>query len=82
MKEEKTGTLKFVVFSLLGILLFFVPVWKGQIPVIVLINGVKAAFGSRLGWISSISCLFLATEVIGGTVFGIHSEALRRKQTI
>lgn len=71
MKEEKTGTLKFVVFSLLGILLFFVPVWKGQIPVIVLINGVKAAFGSRLGWISSISCLLLATEVIGGTVFGI-----------
>ncbi len=69
MKEEKTGILRFAAISFLGILVFFIPVWKGQIPVIVLINGVKAAFGSRLEWISSISCLLLAAEVIGGKIF-------------
>lgn len=71
MNKEKTGAWKFAVLSLAGILLFFIPVWQGQIPVVVMINTIRAAFGSRLEWIAAASSLLLAAEVIGGKVFGI-----------
>ena len=62
---------RFAGFSLIGILLFFLPVWNGVIPVVALINAVKAFFGENLEWVSIVSGLLLAAELIGWKVLKI-----------
>lgn len=57
MKAEKG--LRFAALSLIGVLLFFVPVYKGMIPVVHMINGVKAGLGIWFQWVAVISCVSL-----------------------
>lgn len=63
--------LKFVGLSLAGVLLFFVPLCNGAIPVVALINWVKMLLGSRLEWIAVFSSLSLAGVLIAAWLFHI-----------
>lgn len=71
MRDKSAGTARFALLSLIGIFLFFIPVWKGEIPVVVLINTIKAALGGRLEWVAAASSLLLGAELIGGKVLKI-----------
>lgn len=55
---------KFILLSITGAVLFFVPVWKGMIPVVAMINGVKTLLGSGVEWVAVISSL-----ILGGILF-------------
>lgn len=66
-----SGGIRFTGLSLIGIFLFFIPVYQGMIPVVILINCIKYLLGSGLEWISAISCLALALELIISKIFHI-----------
>lgn len=74
MKNQ--GKLRFILLSLTGIVLFFVPVYRGMIPVVLIVNGIKGCLGGRLEWIAAISCFLLAGELAGAKIFG--APGLRR----
>lgn len=65
------GGLKFIALSTAGAILFFVPVYEGAIPVVVLINSVKGLLGSSLEWIAVLSCLLLVGELAAARFFRI-----------
>lgn len=71
MSRERGSGLKFAALSLTGAILFFVPVWDGNIPVVAMINLVKGLMGNRLEWLAVLSCLTLAAELAGDMVFHI-----------
>lgn len=55
---------KFPVLSVAGVLLFFAAVWKGNIPVVAMINGTKALLGEKLELVAVISSLLLGVGLI------------------
>lgn len=62
---------RFVTLSLIGIIMFFIPVYRGMIPVAVLINGIKLLFGSHLDLVVVLSSVALAVELAAGKLFKI-----------
>ena len=52
--------IKFFVLSIVGMILFFLPVWQKEIPVVVIINGTKGLFGDRLESVAVTAILLLA----------------------
>ncbi len=62
---------KFLILSLTGILLFFIPVWDGMIPVVRLIGLLQTSLGGCLEWTAIISSLLLAAELIGAKLLKI-----------
>lgn len=71
MNEKCISGLKFTVLSLVGVILFFVPVYKGVIPVVALINFIKVLLGSRLEWIAVFSSLSLAGALAAAKLFRV-----------
>lgn len=71
MKEDGRRNFRFILLSLTGIVLFFVPVYRGNIPVVALINGVKGMFGTHLEWVCAVSCLLLPAEMAAAGLFRI-----------
>ena len=67
---------KFVLLSLIGVFLFFVPVKNSKVPVVLLTDTIKALLGSSLGLVVVISCTLLALGLIGARIF--HIKALER----
>lgn len=51
--------IKFILLSTVGTVLFFVPVWKGNIPVAAMINEIKVLLGRRIDCVSVISSVLL-----------------------
>ncbi len=70
-REESGATWKFLLLSVAGLILFFIPVCRGNIPLVLLINELKTLLGERLPLLSGISCL-----ILGG---GALSSLLLRK---
>ena len=58
-REESGATWKFLLLSAAGLILFFIPVCRGNIPLVLLINELKTLLGERLPLLSGISCLIL-----------------------
>lgn len=69
-RGQKNGV-RFVVTSLIGILLFFLPVCRGKTPVVLLIGAVEAFLGSKTQWVAAISCLLLTGAWVGAKLFKI-----------
>ena len=67
---------KFVLLSLIGVFLFFVPVKNSKVPVVLLTDTIKALLGSSLGLVVVISCTLLALGLIGARIF--HIKTLER----
>lgn len=55
---------KFILLSIIGAVLFFAPVWKGNIPVAAMINGIKECLGAGIDWVSVISSILLGMGLI------------------
>lgn len=66
-REESGATWKFLLLSAAGLILFFIPVCRGNIPLVLLINELKTLLGERLPLLSGISCLILG----GGAVLSL-----------
>ena len=66
-REESKATWKFLLLSAAGLILFFIPVCRGNIPLVLLINELKTLLGERLPLLSGISCLILG----GGAVLSL-----------
>lgn len=71
---KTSGGIRFIGLSLIGIILFFIPVYQGMIPVVILINCIKGILGPRLEWIAVLSCIALALELAASRMF--HVPAL------
>ena len=67
---------KFVLLSLIGVFLFFVPVQNSKVPVVLITDTIKALLGPALGLVVVISCTLLVLGLIGARVF--HIKALEQ----
>lgn len=83
-RGQKNGG-RFVVLSLIGTVLFFLPVCRGTIPVVRLIGAVDTLLGSRAEWVAVISCLLLTGALAGAELFKVpvlqsyvEGEGIRR----
>ena len=68
--DQKNG-IRFVILSFIGVLLFFIPIFNGVIPVVLLINTINGFFGSRIVWVAALSCILLFLEILGAKVLHI-----------
>ena len=65
MKTNSNGSIaKFIIFSIIGIVLFFIPVIDGQVPVVFIVNILRSALGVVLDYIVFISCILLLISLI------------------
>ena len=55
--------LKFLVFSLLGVWVFFIPTFGQSTPMVALIDWLKVVLGSVKGWMTVIVCVGLAVTM-------------------
>lgn len=69
---RKNG-IQFAVTSLIGILMFFIPIYHGKIPVVILINAINQMLGTRVEWVSAISCILLMLGIFGAKVLKVRS---------
>lgn len=70
-KNNKIQLLKFIVLSLTGVFLFFIPVKGNNVPITVAVNWVKSLLGDYLTFIPIISVSILFLCVILGKAFKI-----------
>lgn len=66
MKQvEKKDILRFCILSVIGIFMYFVPVSGAAVPVVVLVNTVKAALGTGLNYVVLLFLIALAAAIFG-----------------
>lgn len=70
-RVKRDDTIKFVLLSLCGILLFFVPVIHSTVPVVYGINAIKNLAGDYIKYVVIVSSILLLCSLIGGRVLGI-----------
>lgn len=68
-KAEKKDIVKFCVLSVIGIFMYFIPVSGSAVPVVVLVNTVKALLGDGLKYVVLLMLVLLAAVIIGAEVF-------------
>ena len=66
---EKKDIIKFIVLSLIGIFMYFIPVSGSAVPVVVLVNTIKAALGDKLNYVVFLFLGSLAAIIIGAKLF-------------
>ena len=69
---------KFVLLSLIGVFLFFVPVQNSKVPVVLITDTIKALLGPALGLVVVISCTLLVLGLIGARVTDVFDRILGR----
>lgn len=62
--HQKGSVMKFVLFGVIGILLFFFPITDGQIPVVFLVNTLEILLGNVIDYIVLISTVVLAVTYL------------------
>lgn len=62
--NQKGSVMKFVLFAVIGILLFFFPITDGQIPVVFLVNTLEMLLGNVIDYIVLISTVVLAVTYL------------------
>jgi nucleoside recognition membrane protein YjiH len=73
MEETRGNTLRFVLFSVLGVVLFVIPVYDGQVPIVFIVNSLKSLLGIALNYIVLVSCSLLLITYILAKVFKVKS---------
>lgn len=63
-KLPKEKLIRFILLSAAGAVLFFAPVWDGNIPVAAMINEIKVLLGNRIDWIAVISSVLLGAGLV------------------
>lgn len=66
---------KFIVFSLLGITLFFIPIVNSQVPIVAIVNSLKELLGSSINYIVLISSIILVATYIMAKFMGVNRFA-------
>ncbi|MGN9165012.1 YjiH family protein [Tissierellaceae bacterium HCP3S3_D8] len=62
--NQKGSVMKFILFAVIGILLFFFPITDGQIPVVFLVNTLEMLLGNVIDYIVLISTVVLAVTYL------------------
>ena len=68
---KNSSGIRFIGLSFIGAVLFFLPVYQGMIPVVLLINAIKLCLGELLPLVAVISCTALAVELAAARIFKI-----------
>jgi len=68
---DKKQLCKFIILSLLGIFIFFIPVSDGNIPITLAVNFIKSLFGDYVIYIPVISSFILFLSTVLGKYFHI-----------
>ena len=68
---KNSSGIRFIGLSFIGAVLFFLPVYQGMIPVVLLINTIKLCLGELLPLVAVISCTALAVELAAARIFKI-----------
>lgn len=69
---DQRNVLKFVLSSLVGIILFFVPVVKSQVPIVAIVNYLQELLGTNINYIVLASCILLVVTYILGKFMNIE----------
>ncbi|MDD3253483.1 MAG: nucleoside recognition domain-containing protein [Lachnospiraceae bacterium] len=72
MTEEK-NMVKFLLLSLIGVLLFFIPITGGKIPVVYGIDFLKRLAAERVTYVAVISEMLLACSLAGAKIFQMNT---------
>ncbi len=67
-RVEKKDIVKFCVLSAIGVFMYFIPVSGSAVPVVVLVNTVKAVLGSGLNYVVLLALAALAAVIFGAKV--------------
>ncbi|WP_041367386.1 YjiH family protein [Natranaerobius thermophilus] len=70
-KLDTNSVLKFILLSMLGIFLFFIPVQESNVPLVVIINTLRSLLGDALIGIVVIMVVTLNISVLLGRVFKV-----------
>lgn len=73
-KIPKRNLIRFILLSTAGAVLFFAPVWEGNIPVAAMINEIKALLGNRIDWVAVISSICLGIAMIASLFRAIRKS--------
>lgn len=73
MEGKKGNVFKFLFFSILGVILFFIPVCNGEVPIVFIVNSLKSSLGVALDYIVLVSCSVLLITYILAKVFKVKS---------
>ena len=70
--ESRKNIPKFIIFGLLGITLFFIPVIDSQVPIVETVNFIKKSLGSSINYIALISSIILVATYIMAKFMGVE----------
>ena len=68
-KAEGKDIARFVILSLIGIFLYFIPISGPVVPVVWIVNNVKKVLGSNLPYIVLGALIFFAAIILGSAIF-------------
>lgn len=71
MENKRGSVAKFLFFSILGVILFFVPICNSETPMVFIVNSITKFLGSALDYIVLLSCIILLTTYILAKVFKV-----------
>ncbi|MCQ1528847.1 YjiH family protein [Lutispora saccharofermentans] len=63
---------KFIVFSFIGIVLFFVPVMNSQVPIVAMVDIIKKLLGPALNYLVLIVCALLVVTFVMAKYMGVE----------
>lgn len=68
-KVSKKDIARFIVLSLIGIFLYFIPVAGKKVPVVVLVGWIQNIFGNNLKYLVLVTLIVLMFTIIGAKLF-------------
>ncbi len=72
LENNRASIPKFIFFSLLGIVLFFIPVTNNEVPIVSIVNLLQKTLGVGLNYLVLFSCTLLVITFILAKVFKIE----------
>ena len=69
METRKRDIARFILLSILGIFLYFIPVKGSIVPVVLLVNTIKKGLGGGISYLVIAALLLLALIIAGAQIF-------------
>ncbi len=79
-RANRKDILKFIILSMIGIFMYFIPVSRSKVPVVILVGFIKNSLGHNLNYLVLLVLAALFFSIIGAKVFkhplceNIHKE--------
>lgn len=70
-KANSKDIIKFIILSIIGIFLYFIPISKSKVPVVILVGFIKTALGPNLRYLVLLVLGILFFSILGAKIFKI-----------